>query len=128
MKEIISDLFSQTILMLEQNTVSYLKALRRAIVKKKPCFFCTNVEELIHRADLIRMTESVLNRWGCDHGQELLKLVVQPTHRLTFLDSVKGSMLVAVSDAPETPFNLNQIFQLIPEMNLETQQILLHLT
>ena len=89
-KELTSDLFSQTTLMLEKETVGYLKALRRAIVKKKLWFFCTNVEELIHSAE---------NRLACDHGQGLLKLVVQPTHGLTFLDSVKGSMLVAVSDA-----------------------------
>ena len=66
----------------------------------------------------MRNSQPSLLRWGCDHGQGLLKIVLQPVYGLEIVDSVKSCFLVAVSNAPETRFNLKRIFSLLPSLDL----------
>ena len=80
--------------------------------------YCTNVPELLRRAEKLRDVGPTLLRWGCDHGQGLLKVVLQPVYGPDVLDSVKSCFILAVCDAPETRFNLSSIFALLPSLDL----------
>ena len=80
--------------------------------------YCTNVQELLRRAEKLRDVSPTLLRWGCDHGQGLLKVVLQPVYGTDVLDSVKSCFILAVCDAPETRFNLSSIFALPPSLDL----------
>ena len=98
--------------MLEQKISNISERNKGYRQEKITVVYCTDVGELFRRVESIQKTEALLYRWGCDHGQGLIKLLVQPTYGISFLGSVKDSMLVAVSDAPAIPHNLNKYFNL----------------
>ena len=72
-----------------------------------------NIDQLLKRVEEIRGKPLQLNRYGIDHGQDWLKVVLSPIHVLQYADSVKGALLVAVANCIETPFNIQQIIGLL---------------
>ena len=76
--------------------------------------YCTNVTELLRRAEVLRGVNAGLVRLGCDHGEGLLKDVLQPIYGTATLDSVKSCFC----DALEIRFNLRRIFASIPSLDL----------
>ena len=62
--------------------------------------------------------KAIQYKWGCDSGKGFFKVVLQLIHGLEFKDSVKCCFIVAITDAPETRYNLRKIFSLLNEVDL----------
>ena len=75
--------------------------------------YCNNIDQLLKRVEEIRGKPLQLNRYGIDHGQDWLKVVLSPIHGLQYADSDKGALLVAVANCIEKPFNIQQIIGLL---------------
>ena len=86
--------------------------------KETEVFHCHDIEQLLSRCESTRGRKPIIYRWGCDHGQGYLKCIVQPTYEIEVTDSVKSCFLIAITDAPETRFNLDQIIRLLPKIDL----------
>ena len=99
-KQNVIDLFESVIVNLEDSN---------CIKSPTEVIYCTNIDELLNQAENIRRKPSQLNRYGIDHDQGWLKVVLSPIHGLQFVDSVKGALIFAVADCIETRFNLEQI-------------------
>ena len=80
--------------------------------------YCNNIESLINFAEDSRSKPSQMYRWGLDHGKGYLKVVLQLTHGLQCKDSVKGCLVVAVTKALETRYNIRKILKLLPSIDL----------
>ena len=74
--------------------------------------YCNDIDQLLKRVEEIRGKLLQLNRYGIDHGQDWLKVVLSLIHGPQYVDSVEGALLVAVANCIETPFNIQQIIGL----------------
>ena len=81
--------------------------------------YCNNIDQLLKRVEEIRGKPLQLNRYGIDHDQDWLKVLLSPIYGLQYADSVKGALLVAVANCIETPFNIQQIIGLL-DVNLRS--------
>ena len=72
------------------------------VEKETGIVYCNDISELIRRTEGKRLKSTEQDRWGVDHGEGFLKVVLQPTYNLDYIDCVKGCLLVAVTNAPET--------------------------
>ena len=111
------DLFCQTTLPLQQKH-TFDSGQREIVKKETEVVYCHDIEQLLSRCESARGRKPIIYRWGCDHGQGYLKFVLQPTYEIEVTDSVKSCFLIAITDAPETRYNLEQIIRLLPKIYL----------
>ena len=111
------DLFSQTTVLLQQKHTSD-SGERQFLKKETEVVHCHDIEQLLSRCESARGRKPIIYRWGCDHGRGYLKFIVQPTYEIEVTDSVKSCFLIAIADAPETRYNLEQIIRLLPKIDL----------
>ena len=113
----IEDLFTEDQIVM-QHRAKLHEEDEKYVEKETEIIYCNDIPELIQRTECKRLINTEHYRWCVDHGKGFLKVVLQPTYNLDYVDSVKGCLLVAVTNAPETRENFTKFFQLIPTLDL----------
>ena len=113
----IEDLFTEDQIFM-QHRAKFHEEDEKYVEKESEIVYSNEIPKLIRRAEGKPLIKTEYYRWGVDHGKGFLKVVLQPTYNLDYIDSVKGCLLVDVTDAPKTRGNLRKKFQIFPILNL----------
>lgn len=91
LKNNIRDLFLGSLL-LEYKSSQTMTQEKANMLKRNQCSYCNSDLELLRRAEKARFVNL-----GGIHGQDFLKVVLQPTYSREYLDSVNGCFLVSIT-------------------------------